>query len=45
VGNPAKAKERLGWTPSLTFEELVETMVASDVAAEKRALGESAPAA
>jgi GDPmannose 4,6-dehydratase len=42
VGNPAKAKERLGWTPSVTFEQLVETMVTADVGAEKNLLGESA---
>jgi GDPmannose 4,6-dehydratase len=35
VGNPAKAKERLGWKPSVDFEQLVELMVAADVAAEK----------
>jgi GDPmannose 4,6-dehydratase len=34
VGNPTKAKERLGWTPSVEFEQLVELMVAADVAAE-----------
>jgi GDPmannose 4,6-dehydratase len=34
VGNPTKAKERLGWTPSVKFEQLVELMVAADVAAE-----------
>jgi GDPmannose 4,6-dehydratase len=41
VGNPAKAKERLGWTPSVTFEQLVETMVTADAAAEKNLLAES----
>lgn len=33
LGNPAKAKERLGWNPSQTpFEELVRKMVDADMA-------------
>jgi len=32
VGNPAKARARLGWQPSMTFEELVKLMVDADVA-------------
>jgi GDPmannose 4,6-dehydratase len=39
VGNPAKAKERLGWAPSVEFEELVKMMVVADVEAEKLVLG------
>ena len=35
VGNPSKAKERLSWKPSVNFEQLVELMVAADVATEK----------
>jgi GDPmannose 4,6-dehydratase len=31
VGNPAKAKKELGWTPTVTFEKLVEMMVADDL--------------
>jgi len=27
---PAKAKEKLGWTPTTTLEELVAEMVATD---------------
>ncbi len=27
LGNPTKAKEVLGWTPTYTFNELVEEMV------------------
>lgn len=39
LGNPAKAKEKLGWTPKVTFEELVKMMVARDFAdAQKDAL-------
>jgi GDPmannose 4,6-dehydratase len=31
VGDPAKAKRELGWTPTVSFEKLVEMMVASDL--------------
>jgi GDPmannose 4,6-dehydratase len=30
IGNPAKAKKRLHWKPSITFEKLVELMVMAD---------------
>jgi GDPmannose 4,6-dehydratase len=30
IGNPAKAKKRLGWKPSISFEQLVELMVKAD---------------
>lgn len=30
LGDPAKAKEKLGWTPTTTLEELVTEMVAAD---------------
>lgn len=30
LGDPTKARERLGWTPRTTFEELVNEMVDSD---------------
>lgn len=33
LGDAAKAKRELGWAPSVSFEELVEEMVAADVAA------------
>ena len=36
VGNPAKAKEILGWEPKTTFKELVKLMVASDFDKAKR---------
>ncbi|MDX9696094.1 MAG: GDP-mannose 4,6-dehydratase [Bacteroidales bacterium] len=32
IGNPAKAKEKLGWVPKTTFKELVSLMVKSDYA-------------
>jgi GDPmannose 4,6-dehydratase len=31
VGDPGKARERLGWTPEVSFEELVERMVRADL--------------
>jgi GDPmannose 4,6-dehydratase len=30
IGNPAKAKEKLGWVPKTKFEELVKIMVKAD---------------
>ncbi|KAB2858269.1 MAG: NAD-dependent epimerase/dehydratase family protein, partial [Anaerolineae bacterium] len=33
IGNPAKAGEKLGWETSVTFQELVEMMVESDMKA------------
>ncbi|MBW4420806.1 MAG: GDP-mannose 4,6-dehydratase [Myxacorys californica WJT36-NPBG1] len=42
IGDPAKAKQKLGWEPSVTFEELVHLMVDADL----RALGlETLPSA
>jgi GDPmannose 4,6-dehydratase len=32
VGNPAKARERLGWRPTLGFKELVELLVDAELA-------------
>lgn len=37
VGDPRKAHEKLGWSPSVTFEQLVELMVKADVDALKKA--------
>jgi len=31
IGDPTKAKEKLGWQPSVTFEELVKLMVNADL--------------
>jgi GDPmannose 4,6-dehydratase len=31
LGNPTKAKEKLGWTPKVSFKELVTEMAASDL--------------
>jgi GDPmannose 4,6-dehydratase len=38
VGDPSKARERLGWAPDLPFSELVQRMVEADL----RSLGEVA---
>ncbi|CAM2141898.1 GDP-mannose 4,6-dehydratase [Pararobbsia alpina] len=39
LGNPAKAKAKLGWTPKITFEQLVAEMITKDLAdARKDAL-------
>ena len=39
LGDPSKAKEKLGWVPEITLDELVQEMVASDLAdAKKHAL-------
>lgn len=31
IGDPSKAKEKLGWTPELTLEDLVDDMMQSDL--------------
>jgi len=36
LGDPAKAKEKLGWTPKITFEELVAEMVCEDLKSAER---------
>jgi len=40
IGDPTKARERLGWTAQLSFEQLVERMVRADL----RALEAATPA-
>ena len=32
IGDPAKAKEKLGWEPKTKFKELIELMVDADIA-------------
>jgi GDPmannose 4,6-dehydratase len=32
VGDPTKARERLGWTPRVTFAEMIGAMVEADLA-------------
>ena len=36
LGDPTKAKEKLGWTPEITLDQLIEEMVASDLDAAKQ---------
>ena len=36
LGDPSKAKEKLGWTPKITFHELVAEMVREDFKSAKR---------
>lgn len=36
LGNPSKAKEKLGWTPKLTFEDIVTEMVKEDLKLTER---------
>ena len=36
LGDPSKAREKLGWVPSTTLEELVAEMVAADVEEAKK---------
>jgi len=44
IGDPAKAKQKLGWEPSVTFEELVRLMVEGDLGALGIHTGEHRPA-
>jgi GDPmannose 4,6-dehydratase len=32
IGNPAKARQKLGWKPDLTFPQLIDRMVKADLA-------------
>ncbi|SDX55959.1 GDP-mannose 4,6-dehydratase [Roseicitreum antarcticum] len=36
LGNPAKAKEKLGWTPEITAQEMCAEMVAEDLKSARR---------
>ena len=36
LGDPTKAREKLGWTPQTTFQELVKEMIESDYTAARR---------
>jgi GDPmannose 4,6-dehydratase len=31
LGDPAKAKEKLGWVPKITLDQMIEEMVAYDL--------------
>ena len=37
IGDSTKAREKLGWQPSVTFEELVHLMVDADIEVLKKA--------
>ena len=36
LGDPSKAREKLGWTPKISFEELVAEMVREDLKSAER---------
>jgi len=36
LGDPSKAREKLGWTPQTSFEQLVQEMMAADLALARR---------
>jgi GDPmannose 4,6-dehydratase len=36
LGDPSKAKAKLGWTPKITLPELVREMMQADYAAARR---------
>ncbi|NBS28567.1 MAG: GDP-mannose 4,6-dehydratase, partial [Actinobacteria bacterium] len=38
IGDPTKAKTKLGWKPEVSFEQLVDMMVAHDLAYESARL-------
>jgi GDPmannose 4,6-dehydratase len=38
LGNPAKAKAKLGWTPKITVEEMIAEMVEADLERVKRSM-------
>ncbi|MDQ6767236.1 MAG: GDP-mannose 4,6-dehydratase [Candidatus Eremiobacteraeota bacterium] len=39
VGDASKAKKKLGWTPTVTFQQMIETMVDADVKRHSRNSG------
>jgi GDPmannose 4,6-dehydratase len=41
IGDAAKAKDKLGWTPTVDFPQLVNMMVDNDVATEQRLIRNS----
>ena len=36
LGDPTKAKDKLGWVPAVSFDELVEMMVDADLELARR---------
>jgi len=43
LGNPAKAREKLGWTPEVSFKELIQLMVDADLERVKKQLKDGVP--
>ncbi|NDD62866.1 MAG: GDP-mannose 4,6-dehydratase [Acidobacteria bacterium] len=41
IGDSTKARQKLGWTPRVTFRELVRMMVSSDLDSTRRLTGQS----
>jgi GDPmannose 4,6-dehydratase len=40
LGDPSKARQRLGWQPRYTFEQLIQEMVQADMAATQNSSGD-----
>jgi GDPmannose 4,6-dehydratase len=38
IGDPSKARQKLGWEPTVSFEQLIQMMVEADIKRVKRAL-------
>jgi GDPmannose 4,6-dehydratase len=36
LGNPSKAKQKLGWVPEITAQQMCQEMVANDLAQAKQ---------
>lgn len=36
MGDPTKAKEKLGWVPEITLDQMIKEMVASDLEKAKQ---------
>jgi GDPmannose 4,6-dehydratase len=45
IGNPAKARERLGWHPTVDFRQLIELMVDADLEAVRTELAQASASA
>jgi GDPmannose 4,6-dehydratase len=43
VGDATKAREKLGWQPTMAFQDLIESMVDADLAREKRLAANGGP--
>ena len=41
VGDPTKAREKLGWRPEYNFDQLITEMVQSDLENARRSLGQA----